>query len=225
MNRSSASLEGGKAGEIRVAGRIAIGVRAVRAYPQFFVGSSLLLLSVWALLEVTVALGNDLGLIFNLSMHAAFLALLGEIAASLIRGAMQAVRGIEPTFRSSMRPFGAGPRLVLGLILYVTLTVLGLALLVVPGVWFAGRYALFPFVLVEQGETVRAGYAHSATSTRGSTAGVIRAQLALLTVNVIGAAVLGIGFLITLPISTVAAAHLAARLLSPAPRAEGVIAC
>jgi hypothetical protein len=88
---------------------IAVGIRAVRAHPGFFVDSSLLLFAVWALLELTVALGSTLGLIFNVVMHVVFVATLGAIAASLLRGAQRAVQGIEPTFRASMRPVGAGP--------------------------------------------------------------------------------------------------------------------
>src|SRR5258708_7754765 len=93
--------------------------------------------------------------------------------------------------------------------LAVTLAIaLGLLLLVVPGVYVSVRWSVHPQVIAARRVSVAGAFREAARLTAHSWWRVFRMQLALIALNVCGAALLGIGLLITFPISILAAASL-----------------
>lgn len=99
-------------------------------------------------------------------------------------------------------------------VLYVVMVAAGLLLLIVPGFLIAVRYGFFGFLLVDKKLDPIAALRRSAELTRGLSAELLGFGLLLLGVNLLGALALGVGLLVTLPTSAIAAAYVYRRLLA-----------
>ena len=97
-------------------------------------------------------------------------------------------------------------RYFLASLLYSVIVAVGLVLLIVPGVIFSVRYAFYGYAVVEQNAGPREALAQSAAATRGAWWTVSLFGLVTILVNILGALLLGIGLLVTVPVTTLAAA-------------------
>ncbi len=100
-------------------------------------------------------------------------------------------------------------------ILYGLLVTAGLILLIVPGIYLAVRYGLVGFLVVDgRSPDVLSAFHQSAELTRGRRGRLFLFALVLTLMNLAGAVLLGIGLLVTLPLSAFASTlvyrHLAA---------------
>ena len=78
---------------------------------------------------------------------------------------------------------------------------IGLALLIVPGLYLASRLALFSFRLVDGAANLLGSFRDSAALTHGVLGQLALLLVALFLLNVLGACVLGLGLFITIPLS------------------------
>lgn len=81
------------------------------------------------------------------------------------------------------------------------MVVIGLLLLVVPGVYLSARYALFGFCMAEGETNLMRSFQHSAILSTGTKTYLLWIIAALLVLNALGASLLGIGLFITVPLS------------------------
>lgn len=88
----------------------------------------------------------------------------------------------------------------------------GLILLIVPGLFWAAQFGFAGFIVVDRKLDPIAALKESSRLTRGLRPQLIVFGLALFGVNLLGALALGIGLLITVPTSVLAAAHVFRRL-------------
>jgi hypothetical protein len=86
-------------------------------------------------------------------------------------------------------------------LLYLAIVILGLVPLVLPGFLVAVYFAFFGFTLVTNRINPLRALAASGALTRTRGLFVTRALLLLLLLNLLGAACLGLGLLVTLPVS------------------------
>jgi uncharacterized membrane protein len=98
-------------------------------------------------------------------------------------------------------------------IIYGLIVTAGLVLLVIPGIYLAVRYGLATF-LVADGRTtdVLGAFRESSELTRGKRGHLFLFGLALVLLNLAGAIVCGVGLLVTLPVTALAAALVYRRL-------------
>lgn len=96
--------------------------------------------------------------------------------------------------------------LVLKIVL-IPAILLGMALFLIPGIVLTARLGLAFFALVERRCGPRAALALAWERTGGRTLGLARLVLALIAFNVAGAALLGLGLLLTVPMTALAGAH------------------
>lgn len=89
---------------------------------------------------------------------------------------------------------------------------LGLLLLVVPGVYVGARLLFAPLVVVEEGLDPVAAMRRSWDMTADVGAHVVALALALVAIDLLGALALGLGLLVTMPISLVAIVHVYRRI-------------
>ena len=82
----------------------------------------------------------------------------------------------------------------------------GLALFVLPGIYISARYSLLPLVVADRRESVPSAIRRAGAITRGRWWRVFSLQLVLLALNACGAALLGVGLLVSFPISLLAIA-------------------
>jgi uncharacterized membrane protein len=184
-----------------------IGWATFKANWNVFVLSVFVLFGSWAILEVAVALVKRWGVLPNLALHLIFLFLFSGMLVGIQSMALKAVRGSIPTLRTLTAMLDRGPSFLFALCVYLVATVCGLALLVVPGLYIAARYALFGYVIASRRvsgfEALRQA-ARLSERNRWKMFGLILIALAL---NLAGAALLGVGLAISFPVSLLAAAN------------------
>lgn len=156
------------------------------------------------------------------SALAALLVLLHDIASIFLsmvwtRVALDVVDGRPVRFLPEHDAPRIFARYLAATILFTIAVVVGLALLIVPGIYLAVRYALFGFLIVDKGREPLEAFHESAQLTAGSRFSLFLLGLALFAINLLGALLFGIGLLIAIPITTLAAVYVYRRLEARAP--------
>jgi uncharacterized membrane protein len=122
---------------------------------------------------------------------------------------------------TELRPIELLRYLVVGVLLALAVAV-GLVVLIVPGVYLALRLGLAPIVVVDEGRDPIAALQRSWELTRVDLGAVARLAAALVGLNLLGLLALGVGVLVTMPISIVAAVHLHRVLASRAAHSPSI---
>jgi hypothetical protein len=186
---------------------VKIGWAVFKAHWNVFVLSVFVLLGSWAILEVAVALANRWGVIPNLVLHSIFLFFFSGLLVGIHSIALKAVRGSIPTLRTLTAMLDRGPSFLLALCVYLVATLCGLALLVLPGVYIAVRYALFGYVIASRPVSGLEALRQAAKVSEGKRWRLLGLLLIALGLNLAGAALLGVGLMISFPVSLLAAAN------------------
>jgi uncharacterized membrane protein len=97
-------------------------------------------------------------------------------------------------------------------ILYGLLVLAGLVLLVVPGIYFAVRYGFVGYVVADGRADPLGAFRRSSELTRGARFRLLWFAIVLVLLNLVGAALAGVGLLFTIPTSTFAVAFVYRRL-------------
>ena len=97
-----------------------------------------------------------------------------------------------------------GPAFLLGFCIYSVAVGAGLVFFILPGIYVAARYALFPQVLAAKPVSALEAMSEAAALSSGRWRTVCLFLLIALGLNLLGAALLGLGFLVTFPITLVA---------------------
>lgn len=92
-------------------------------------------------------------------------------------------------------------------ILVVAIVIVGLILLIVPGIIFALRYSMTPFIVIDRGLDAMSALKESARITYGHKWKLLGFLITLALVNILGAICLLIGLLVTIPLSQLAFVH------------------
>ena len=182
--------------------------RAFKAQPAVFVISMLVLFASWVVLELSVVALHRLGLIVWLVLHLAFFLSFSGLVVGFHRIALEAVDGKEPKLANLTALLGRGPTFLLAFCIYVVVVLGGFALLIVPGIYLVVRYALFGHVLAAGPTSGLEALRDAAALSRGRWWTVCIVMLMALLLNLAGAAFLGLGLLITFPVSLLATSNL-----------------
>src|SRR5687768_2971840 len=126
-----------------------------RRHWRAFVVVELAILGAWVALEVMVITAHRAGLPIEIGvplwgvLHLGFFWFACSLLAGLHAMALCAVDGGVPAWRDGFARFNRGHAYFLASMLYWLAVVVGLVLLVVPGLVFAVRWNLFRWVIVE----------------------------------------------------------------------------
>lgn len=124
----------------------------------------------------------------------------------LVRAALTIVNGGRPDPGSAFSFDNIGPFLV-GSILFGLVVGVGLILCVIPGLILGALLGFWAFACVEQDIDGVSALKRSLELTRNNLGPALLFGIAYVVVNLIGAILCGIGLLVTIPLSYVAAAH------------------
>ena len=91
---------------------------------------------------------------------------------------------------------------------------IGLILLIIPGIYIALRYGFFAYFIIDKDTKIMESFEKSANVTKGIKWQLIVFALAMLGVNILGFLCLGIGLLFTIPVTSLSFAVLYRRLVS-----------
>lgn len=192
--------------------------RLYKLHWSVFTLSVLVLFGSWVSLELSVVALHRLGVALNVVLHLAFLFLFAGLMVGIHGIALQAVESAQaPTLESLTAQLARGPSYLLALCLYVAAVAAGLVLLVVPGVYLAVRYAFFWHVLAARpAASALDALREAASLSRGRWWTLFRFLLTVAALNLAGAALMGLGLLVSFPVALLATSSL---FLSWQPRA------
>jgi uncharacterized membrane protein len=125
-----------------------------------------------------------------------------------MRVSVELTRGVKPQVNDLFKAQGYGPFILASILFYVGFVV-GLILLVVPGIIFAVVYGFYGFVIAERGDgvTVTEALKRSADITRGHRWQLVGLAIIVFLINVVGFLACGIGLIFTSGISILAWAY------------------
>jgi hypothetical protein len=161
----------------------------------------LTIFAAWVVLEMIVVSGQRFGLLWWAVAHLAFLIIFAGIEVGFIQACLALDEGKAPAFVDTFKYSTLGLKFLVGQILYGLITLTGLVLLIVPGLYVGARYAFTGFFQVSDGENLRESFAQSAILSAGDMASLMAIIGSLLIFNILGACLLGIGLLVTIPLS------------------------
>ena len=171
-------------------------------------GAMLVLVGSWVVLEVAVIALQRFGLIVWGILHLAWAIAFASLNVGLHGIALKLVDGEPAHWADLFGFFSRAGACSLAFGIYFAVVLIGLALLVAPGVWLAVRYGLFAHVLADNSLSGRQALHEAATLSSGRWAEVGMPLLVLALLNLAGTAFLGIGLLVTFPLSVLAGASL-----------------
>lgn len=93
---------------------------------------------------------------------------------------------------------------VIATIAYLAVIIAGFILLIIPGIWLAIRLQFFRYLIVDRGMNPFQALAESWRMTKGKVWKLLGWIAVLVILNILGAITLGVGLIITIPVSMVA---------------------
>jgi hypothetical protein len=166
-----------------------------------FTAVLLTIFGAWVALEIVVIAGQRFGILLWIVMHLAFLIFVAGLEVGLLQVCLALYDGEEPTLADSFAHLALGPKFLAGQTLYLLAALIGLLLLVVPGVYLGVRYALFGFCMAAGETNLVRSFQQSAILSTGEQGYLLRVLFVLFVLNVVGASLLGLGLFITVPVS------------------------
>jgi hypothetical protein len=167
-----------------------------------FTAILLTFIAAWVILEIAVIQGQRFGIVWWSAAHLIFLLFFAGIQVGFIRACLDLYDGKTPSFIDTFRSLNRGLKFLSGQVLYVLITVVGLVLFILPGIYFAVRYVFLVFCQVENEEALSQNFQQSAIRSNGNMAYLFGVSLSLLFLNILGACFLGVGLFVTIPFSS-----------------------
>ena len=159
----------------------------------------------WVTLEVAVVALHSWGVIPWLALHIAFLMVFSGLMVGIQVMALQVVDGTVPKLSYLLQMLNRGPSFLFAVCIYTVAVAGGLLFLVVPGVYVAVRYASFGYVIGSKQVSAVQALREAGAMTQGLWWKVCGFLFILLALNLVGAALLGLGLLVSFPLSLLAA--------------------
>ena len=132
------------------------------------------------------------------------------VCSSMIVGlhvmALNSIDKRAPRVDDLFRFLALGPAYLLALVFYCAAVSLGFALLIVPGIYLAVRYCLFAQIITDKSAGPLAALRDAAALARGNYSQLGALFLIAFLLNAAGAAILGLGLVISFPVSLLAIA-------------------
>ena len=182
------------------------GWRLFKSHASAFVISMLLLFLSWVVLEIAVVFLYRLGFAIWLVLHLSWFLLFSGMMVGLHLMALKSVDGEIPRIGDLFASLGRGPAYLLALGIYCAVVSGGLVLLIVPGIYLAIRYCLFAQIITDTSASALLALGKAAELAHGNWAPLGALFLIAFLLNIGGMALLGIGLIISFPVSLLAIA-------------------
>lgn len=126
----------------------------------------------------------------------------------LLTISVKIARGIPCTFADFFSTIYLFPSYFLGWILFYLAVLGGLILLIIPGIILALKFCLWPYFVLDQSHGGIEALKASNRTVYGSKWDLLLFSIAAVFLNILGVLCLGVGFLITMPVTLLAWAHI-----------------
>jgi len=161
----------------------------------------------WVILEVLVIAGQKLGIIWWLAAHIGFFIVFSGLQIGFIRICLDLYDGNSPSYMNIFSEVKLGAKFLLSQLVYSLMVLVGIALLIIPGAYLGTRYTFHGFLFSEGETDLQKSFQQSANIARSSMGSLFWLVLFLFLFNIVGMSILGIGILVTMPISVLMKAY------------------
>jgi uncharacterized membrane protein len=154
----------------------------------------------WAVTEMIVIAGQSLGIILWLAAHLAFFVIFSSLQLGFLYICLALADGKQAAYTDLFSPLRQGVNFFLLQLLYWGMTIFLL------GVYFGVQYALAGFYMAADDASVLDSLKSSALLVEGVKMRLLGFLIINLLINIAGAALLGIGLIVTVPLTTLMSA-------------------
>lgn len=155
----------------------------------------------WVILEIIVVAGQRLGILLWLLAHLIFFIIFAGMEIGFIRICLASYDGKEIRFTDIFSGLQLGINFLLAQLINTVITIVGFLLLVIPGAYLSAKYAFYAFHFAEASPTLIQSFQQSAIITQRSMLFVVWFSFLILVINILGASILGVGLIATVPLS------------------------
>ena len=183
-----------------------IGWRLFKARARTFVVSMILLFLSGLVLKIALVILHRSGFAVCLMVLLVWLLVCSGMILGLHVMALKTVDDRTPQVGDLFASLSLGPAYLLALCIYCAAVSLGFALLIVPGIYLAIRYCLFAQIIIDKSAGPLVALRDAAVLARGNWWQLGALFLIALLLNTAGVATLGLGLVISFPVSLLAIA-------------------
>ncbi len=140
----------------------------------------------------------------QIGLHTIRLLLTVFVHMGILTVALKAAKEQSFTFSDFFSKFHLFPSYLLGKILFIAGMIIGLFLLIVPGIIFALKFNLWPFFVLDRDAGGVDALKESNKVVEGAKWDIMLFWIGALILNIFGFLLLGVGFLITWPVTLIA---------------------
>ena len=133
--------------------------------------------------------------------HLSFFIVFAGMEVGFVQICLAIHDGKQVFYSDIFRGLPLGARFLAVQLVYFVTVLVGLVLLVVPGVYFGTRFSLYGFYFVEGNPNLKQSFQQSVVTSQGSMWFLFWFSVLIFLFNILGASLLGIGLIVTIPLS------------------------
>ena len=162
----------------------------------------------WVILEVIVVAGQRFGSFFWAIAHLSFFVVFAGMEVGFFQICLAVCDGKQIRYSDIFSELRLGVQFLFIQLFYSAMVLVGLALLIVPGAYLGTKYTFYAFSFAEGNLNLKQSFQQSAVISRDAMWFLFWFSILLFCANIVGASILGIGLIITIPISVLMKAFL-----------------
>jgi hypothetical protein len=171
----------------------------------------------WVVLEVAVVVGQKHGLLLWTVAHLIFFLFFAGLEVGRIQVCLALLDEKQVSYSDIFRGLHLGIKFFAAQSIYLVMVLVGLVLLIIPGIYFGIRYSLFGFYFVEGNSDLKQSFQQSAVTSQGSMRFLLLFFIIIFLLNILGASLLGIGLIVTIPLSVLMTTSIYRQLSETSP--------
>jgi hypothetical protein len=188
-----------------------------------FTAIMLTFLASWVILEVIVVAGQRFGFLLWAIAHLSFFFIFAGLEIGFIRICLASHDGKQIHYVDIFREFHLGISFLFAQLVYLVMVLVGFVTLIVPGLYLGAKYALYAFHFADGYSNLKQSFQESAVIGGGSWWFLFWFSVFIFLLNVLGASILGIGLIITVPLSGLMKASIYRQLIDNSRRATDIV--
>jgi len=161
----------------------------------------------WVILEVLVIAGQRLGFLWWLVAHLSFFILFAGLEVGFIRICLDLHDGKQVVYSDLFRDLRLGANFLLIQLTYFVMVIVGLAFLVILGVYLGTKFTFYAYSFADGNPSLLQSFQQSAIISQEMLWFLMFFSINLLLFNIVGASVLGIGLIVTIPLTALMKVH------------------
>jgi len=172
------------------------------------VACMLTLLASWVILEVIVVAGQWYGVILWLIAHVSFFIIFAGLEIGFIRLCLALHDGGKAQYSDLFHELRNGVKFLIVQLAYFSTVLIGSVLLIVPGGYLGTKFTFHAYFFLEGNPTLNQSFKKSANLSQNSMWFLFWFSALIFLFNLVGASILGIGLILTFPLSILMKVHI-----------------